>query len=79
MLIVLVRVQGDCVAVLLNILRQMTDSHYNHYISQFTMATDLEDFLMEIMMLFHNLIQVNWFLLNAPDSRVFYHWAKSPH
>ncbi|WAR21521.1 DOCK2-like protein [Mya arenaria] len=48
---------GDCVAVLLNILRQMTETHYNHYITKFTLPTDLEDFLMEIMMLFQTLIQ----------------------
>ncbi|XP_052772351.1 dedicator of cytokinesis protein 1-like isoform X4 [Mya arenaria] len=51
------RFLGDCVAVLLNILRQMTETHYNHYITKFTLPTDLEDFLMEIMMLFQTLIQ----------------------
>jgi len=45
------------VAVLLNILRQMTDTHYNNYIVKFGILSDLEDFLMEIMMLFQNLIQ----------------------
>ena len=44
-------------AVLLNILRQMTDTHYNNYIVKFGILSDLEDFLMEIMMLFQNLIQ----------------------
>ena len=44
-------------AVLLNILRQMTNTHYNNYIVKFGILSDLEDFLMEIMMLFQNLIQ----------------------
>ncbi|XP_052251846.1 dedicator of cytokinesis protein 1-like isoform X3 [Dreissena polymorpha] len=50
--------QGDCVAVLLNILRQMSETHYNNYIAtKFFILSDLEDFLMEIIMLFQNLIQ----------------------
>ncbi|XP_053406382.1 dedicator of cytokinesis protein 1-like [Mercenaria mercenaria] len=58
-------IQGDCVAVLLNILRQMTEAHYVSYISRYTLLTDLEDFLLEIMMLFRNLItssvyQLDW-------------------
>jgi hypothetical protein len=44
------------VAVLLNILRQMSEAQYVSYISRYTLLTDLEDFLMEIMMLFQNLI-----------------------
>ena len=43
-------------AVLLSILRQMTETHYNAYINKFIMLSDMEDFLMEIMMLFQNLI-----------------------
>ncbi|XP_060585551.1 dedicator of cytokinesis protein 1-like isoform X2 [Ruditapes philippinarum] len=51
-----VEIKGDCVAVLLNILRQMSEAQYVSYISRYTLLTDLEDFLMEIMMLFQNLI-----------------------
>ena len=53
--------QGECVAVLLSILRQMTESHYNAYVNKFIMLSDMEDFLMEIMMLFQNLINSSVF------------------
>ncbi|KAK3597762.1 hypothetical protein CHS0354_006119 [Potamilus streckersoni] len=52
---------GDCVAVLLSILRQMTESHYNLYINKFPTLPELEEFLMEIMLLFQNLIKTNVF------------------
>ncbi|KAL3864490.1 hypothetical protein ACJMK2_006169 [Sinanodonta woodiana] len=52
---------GDCVSVLLSILRQMTEIHYNSYINKFLTLSELEDFLMEIMLLFQNLIKTNVF------------------
>ena len=47
--------------MLLSILRQMTESHYNAYINKFIMLSDMEDFLLEIMMLFQNLINSSVF------------------
>ena len=44
-----------------SILRQMTDSHYQRYIDHFPTTIDLTDFLMEILMVFRNLVNSNVF------------------
>lgn len=48
--------QGNCVSVLMGILRQMTETHYRQYIQEFPYSIDLRDFLMEILMLFQVLV-----------------------
>lgn len=47
---------GNLVAVMLAIFRQMTAHHFEHYISHFATATDLLDFLMEILLVFKDLV-----------------------
>ncbi|XP_021375284.1 dedicator of cytokinesis protein 1-like isoform X4 [Mizuhopecten yessoensis] len=55
------RTESRCVAVLMSILRKMTENHYLHYIREFSFLTDLQDFLMEILTLFQVLIKENVF------------------
>ncbi|XP_076317091.1 dedicator of cytokinesis protein myoblast city isoform X3 [Tachypleus tridentatus] len=50
---------GNLVAVMLAILRQMTPAHYNQYINHFVTRTDLIDFLMEILLVFRDLVSKN--------------------
>ncbi|XP_067134875.1 dedicator of cytokinesis protein 1-like [Centruroides vittatus] len=47
---------GNLVAVMVGILRQMTPYHYKQYISSFPTSTDLLDFLMEILLVFTDLV-----------------------
>ncbi|KAK3913017.1 Dedicator of cytokinesis protein 1 [Frankliniella fusca] len=47
---------GNLVAVMLAIFRQMTAHHFEHYISHFATNTDLLDFLMEILLVFKDLV-----------------------
>ncbi|ESO92727.1 hypothetical protein LOTGIDRAFT_232874 [Lottia gigantea] len=47
---------GKCVAVMLSILRQMSENHYFNYIESFPTNFDLLDFLMEILMVFQDLV-----------------------
>ncbi|XP_052098499.1 dedicator of cytokinesis protein 1-like isoform X2 [Mytilus californianus] len=47
----------SCVAVLLSVLRQMTDRHYKMYVEEFSYTIDLRDFLMEILILFRVLVE----------------------
>ena len=49
-------VQENCVAVMIAILRQMTEAHYQDYINSFPTTFDLLDFLMEILMVFRDLV-----------------------
>ena len=51
--------QGNCVAVMMSILRQMTENHYMSYINSFTTTYDVLDFLMEIILVFRDLISRN--------------------
>ncbi|XP_014208352.1 dedicator of cytokinesis protein 1 isoform X2 [Copidosoma floridanum] len=47
---------GNLVAVMLSIFRQMTHQHYQIYIQHFGTEFDLLDFLMEILMVFKDLV-----------------------
>ncbi|KAL8560337.1 hypothetical protein ACOMHN_006068 [Nucella lapillus] len=46
----------NCVAVMIAILRQMTEAHYKDYINGFPTSFDLLDYLMEILMVFRDLV-----------------------
>ena len=46
------------VTILIGILRQMTPYHYNEYINHFVTRHDLLDFLMEILIVFQDLVKV---------------------
>ncbi|GAB6025462.1 Dedicator of cytokinesis protein 5 [Chamberlinius hualienensis] len=48
---------GNLVAVMISILRQMEAFHYKEYIERFKLATDLLDFLMELLMVFTELVK----------------------
>uniref|UniRef100_A0A8D2LHM2 Dedicator of cytokinesis 5 n=1 Tax=Varanus komodoensis TaxID=61221 RepID=A0A8D2LHM2_VARKO len=68
--------QGSFVACMMAILRQMDDSHYNHYISTFKTRQDLIDFLMETFIMFKDLIGKNvyagdWMVMNMMQNRIF--------
>ncbi|EPY84876.1 hypothetical protein CB1_000436048 [Camelus ferus] len=62
--------QGNFVACMTAILRQMEDYHYAHLIKTFgKMRTDVVDFLMETFIMFKNLIGKNvypfdWVIMN---------------
>uniref|UniRef100_A0A8D2LD83 Dedicator of cytokinesis 5 n=1 Tax=Varanus komodoensis TaxID=61221 RepID=A0A8D2LD83_VARKO len=67
---------GSFVACMMAILRQMDDSHYNHYISTFKTRQDLIDFLMETFIMFKDLIGKNvyagdWMVMNMMQNRIF--------
>ncbi|XP_047404390.1 dedicator of cytokinesis protein 5 [Sciurus carolinensis] len=67
---------GSFVACMIAILRQMDDTHYNHYISTFKTRQDIIDFLMETFIMFKDLIGKNvyakdWMVMNMTQSRVF--------
>ncbi|KAF7990611.1 hypothetical protein HCN44_000416 [Aphidius gifuensis] len=47
---------GNLFSVMLSIFRQMTPHHYNIYINHFPTRIDLLDFLMEILMVFKDLV-----------------------
>jgi dedicator of cytokinesis protein 1 len=48
--------QGRLVAVMVSIFRQMTAHHFEVYIGHFMTVTDLLDFLMEILLVFEDLV-----------------------
>lgn len=48
--------QAYLVAVMIDVFRQMTDSHYEEYIERFATRIDILDFLMEILTVFQNLL-----------------------
>ncbi|XP_033633193.1 dedicator of cytokinesis protein 1-like isoform X1 [Asterias rubens] len=50
---------GRFVSSMISILHQMTEYHYQEYINAFPTRTDLLDFLMEIFMVFRDLISKN--------------------
>nr|XP_006826015.1 PREDICTED: dedicator of cytokinesis protein 1 [Saccoglossus kowalevskii] len=52
---------GNFVACMIGLLRQMSEYHYQNYISNFSNRTDLVDFLMEIFMVFKDLVSKNVF------------------
>ncbi|XP_071089559.1 dedicator of cytokinesis protein 1-like isoform X4 [Haliotis cracherodii] len=52
-------INGNCVAVMMSILRQMSENHYQGYIKSFPTTFDLLDFLMEILMVFRDLVSRN--------------------
>ncbi|XP_071948204.1 dedicator of cytokinesis protein 1-like isoform X2 [Antedon mediterranea] len=52
---------GQFVACMMSLLRQMNEHHYKEYIKTFLTKTDLMDFLMEILMVFRDLIIRNVF------------------
>ncbi|XP_039295839.1 dedicator of cytokinesis protein 1 [Nilaparvata lugens] len=47
---------GNLVAVMISIFRQMTTFHFEQYIAHFPTRTDLLDFLMEILLVFKDLV-----------------------
>ncbi|KAF5292477.1 hypothetical protein FQA39_LY14024 [Lamprigera yunnana] len=47
---------GNLVAIMIDIFRQMSDYHYEKYICQFGTRTDILDFLMEILLVFKELV-----------------------
>ncbi|BFY99041.1 hypothetical protein BsWGS_02080 [Bradybaena similaris] len=50
---------GNCVSVMIGLLRQMTDTHYRTYIQSFPTSFDLMDFLMEILCVFQDMVHRN--------------------
>ncbi|KAJ7305167.1 hypothetical protein JRQ81_011072, partial [Phrynocephalus forsythii] len=67
---------GSFVACMTAILRQMEDTHYNHYINTFKTRQDLIDFLMETFIMFKDLIGKNvypsdWMVMNMMQCRIF--------
>ncbi|XP_046628912.1 dedicator of cytokinesis protein 1 isoform X2 [Neodiprion virginianus] len=52
---------GNLVSVMLAIFRQMTEHHYDIYINQFGTPIDLLDFLMEILLVFKDLVSKSVF------------------
>ncbi|KAH9503217.1 Dedicator of cytokinesis protein 1 [Bulinus truncatus] len=52
-------INGNCVCVMISLLRQMSDSHYRAYIKSFPTSFDLMDFLMEILCVFRDLVNRN--------------------
>ncbi|KAI1293752.1 Dedicator of cytokinesis protein 1 [Halotydeus destructor] len=50
---------GNVVALMIGILRQMTPYHYLDYINSFRTQIDLQDFLMEILCVFKDLVNDN--------------------
>ncbi|XP_022091656.1 dedicator of cytokinesis protein 1-like isoform X3 [Acanthaster planci] len=66
---------GRLVSCLISILNQMTEFHYQEYINSFPTRTDLLDFLMEIFMVFRDLISKNvyppdWATMIVQQNRV---------
>lgn len=49
--------QGNVVATMTSILRQMTPYHYTSYINSFVTKTDLLDFIMEILLVFRDMVR----------------------
>ncbi|XP_070212219.1 dedicator of cytokinesis protein 1-like isoform X7 [Littorina saxatilis] len=49
-------INENCVAVMIAVLRQMSETHYQNYIHSFPTTFDLLDFLMEILMVFRDLV-----------------------
>ncbi|KAK9873197.1 hypothetical protein WA026_021430 [Henosepilachna vigintioctopunctata] len=47
---------GNLVAIMIDIFRQMTETHYTNYINQFQTRYDILDFLMEILVVFQELV-----------------------
>ncbi|XP_071039760.1 dedicator of cytokinesis protein 1 isoform X2 [Parasteatoda tepidariorum] len=47
---------GNVVAIMISVLRQMTPYHYTQYINSFLTKTDLLDFIMEILLVFRDLV-----------------------
>ncbi|KAF5308725.1 hypothetical protein FQR65_LT06086 [Abscondita terminalis] len=52
---------ANLVAIMIDIFRQMSDYHYEKYISQFATRTDILDFLMEILLVFKELVNQSVF------------------
>ncbi|CAH1170856.1 unnamed protein product [Phaedon cochleariae] len=52
---------GHLVAVMIDIFRQMTNEHYLDYISKFNTNFDILDFLMEILVVFKELVSISVF------------------
>ncbi|XP_064631450.1 dedicator of cytokinesis protein 1-like isoform X3 [Lineus longissimus] len=50
---------GPCVSVVISILHQMTDDHYQQFINSFQAQRELMDFLMEILMVIRDLVSRN--------------------
>ncbi|XP_017782334.1 PREDICTED: dedicator of cytokinesis protein 1 isoform X3 [Nicrophorus vespilloides] len=51
----------NLVAIMIDIFRQMQDNHYSNYINAFGTSTDILDFLMEILMIFKELVNLSIF------------------
>ncbi|XP_025835960.1 dedicator of cytokinesis protein 1 [Agrilus planipennis] len=52
---------GNLVAIMIDIFRKMTEKHYENYISLFGTRTDILDFLMEILLVFKELVNKSVF------------------
>ncbi|KAJ8938704.1 hypothetical protein NQ318_007992, partial [Aromia moschata] len=48
--------ESNLVAVMIDIFRQMTHDHYNYYVGEFKTNFDILDFLMEILVVFKELV-----------------------
>jgi dedicator of cytokinesis protein 1 len=55
---------GHLVSVMLSVFRQMTPHHYRNYLGHFATRSDLLDFLIEILMVFKDLVARHVY---APD------------
>lgn len=51
-----VQSQGSLVSVMLSVLRQMGSKHFEDYINRFPTTIDRLDFLMEILLVFKDLV-----------------------
>uniref|UniRef100_A0A8C2ZVH6 Dedicator of cytokinesis 5 n=1 Tax=Cyclopterus lumpus TaxID=8103 RepID=A0A8C2ZVH6_CYCLU len=67
--------QGQYLACMTAILKQMDDMHYAHYISTFKTRQDIMDFLMETFIMFKDLMgdvfPADWMIMNLVQMQVF--------
>lgn len=68
------RFQGNCVAVMTSILRQMSEMHYKLYLDQFETLIDLSDFLMEILTVIEELITSNVYPADWNEMILLQNW-----
>lgn len=66
--------KATCAAVLTGVLRQMDESHFKHYMSHFETAFDLIDFLMEILMIFEDLVTRSVFSVDWSEMIMLQNW-----
>lgn len=68
--------QGYIVAVLIDIMRQMTPHHYEEYIKHFKTRTDMIDFLIEILMVFKDLVSNNVYPPDWSEMIMLQNWYR---